>query len=177
VRRHLLNLFTATSLLLLAPAVGFWVRSYAVRDELEWVTRHVDASTGNLVATSRTYFHSSRGWWAQGDYTDDPDAVVTRGRSTPVQAHTVFFWRRDPNTPPLLFWATRFGGQVPVPYWATCLALAALPAARAAARWLRRPDRSPGPGFDVAPARDRSPVVGVAAMNYHPLEFPTTRRT
>ena len=105
----------------------------------------------------RTYFHSSRGWWAQGDYTDDPDAVVTRGRSTPVQAHTVFFWRRDPNTPPLLFWATRFGGQVPVPYWATCLALAALPAARAAARWLRRPDRTPGPGFVDAPARDRSP--------------------
>jgi hypothetical protein len=156
VRRRLLNLLTAISLLLLAPAVGFWVRSYSVRDELDWVTRHVDASTGAVVTTSRTSLHSSRGWWAERDYTDDPDALRARNHASSLRRSTVFAWHRDPNTPPLQFWATRFGGQVPIPYWATCLALLALPAAR----WFRRfrPAPAAGPGFDVAPPRGATPT-------------------
>jgi len=130
--RRLLNILTVLSLLLYAAVAVMWVRSYWVSDELIRATGYVDVSTRRVWSEDTEYLQSSHGWWAHGNFRADPDAMYTYEHTNRPQSVMVrdFEWRRTPAPLAIQFRATRFGGETPVPYWATALALAVLPVSR-----------------------------------------------
>jgi hypothetical protein len=166
-----LSALTVLSLLLCVAVAVMWVRSYWVSDELIWTTAHVDVSTGRAWNENMEYVQSSRGWWAHGNHSTDPDAWDRYEHSNRPEGVRLreFEWRRTPAPLAIQFRATRYGGETPVPYWATVLALAVLPTCRVTLprvrRWLerRRRDcvgRCGYCGYDLRATPDRCPECG-----------------
>ena len=181
MKRRLLNLATALSLLLWAVTVLFWARSYFASDEVLWVNApaarasasqwSVRSDTGELRVEAEDL------WWPSADPTDPI-------RSRVLAARGLSYVRAAPGRPvpergmgsAAMFgdrWSysggnTRFVGRSFVlPYW---LALVAASVVLTPFVWLRRRRRSrrdaglcPSCGYDLRATPDRCPECGAAA--------------
>jgi hypothetical protein len=197
VRRRLLNLLTALSLLLCVAIVAMWVRSHVAADAVEW--QRADDVGG-------AHYH----WYriiasGRGRVELAYDAEVSEiGSITPQEAaRPVGRWQRTarksarlrdllrvspdlepafggPPSLPFGFhfaWATSpatVRREVIVPYWALVLVTGALPAFRlpALARRFMRPGAGlcPRCGYDLRATPDRCPECGAeAAASTAPL--------
>ena len=172
MRRRLLNLLTALSLLLFVAVVTLWVRSYRVNDRLNiWP---VGASPGG--AECRSYnLRSGKGgmafWISSRNGPPAPRYVVTWSHNAaywyPMQAKeadgNMTRWNRlgfELRNHPRWF-------SVTLPYWPPAAALAALPALRLAG-FVRRRKRvkrglCPNCGYDLRATPGRCPECGAAA--------------
>ena len=158
MKRRLLNILTALSLLLCATSVALWVRSYRASDGLT-VNRKDGTSAGVLVLSERgrlllavqpdpgrtmipargggrLYFGTEapvpgeRPTWSWL-YAADPETFRHEAGGFLVQVTPDFLW---------LF---------TVPWWAAAAACAVIPAARVPRRTRRRPGVCPTCGYDL----------------------------
>ena len=169
--RWTFHALAAASLLLCLAAAGLWVRSYFISDQLEWTTLLAGAD-GAVLSTRQFCLHSGGGWWSEVEYTSDPDNDFTLGSGPARAERRSFEWRHTPGPLTIQFEATRYGGELPVPYWLTCLVLASPVTVRTARPWIRRRSRShreqerrsrglwPACGYDLRATPGRCPECG-----------------
>ena len=164
MRRYLLNLLTALSLLLCVAACVLWVRSYRVSDT--FVTeRNLGVSGLGKLALLRSY----------GTEEDNAAAARGLGRRNPdslnVEIGVLFQGSREwaVGDAWVLLNGDRAGGRVlvVVPDWAAVLLTAVAPAAWAARVYRRRRRRTAGLctrcGYDLRATPGRCPECGAAA--------------
>ena len=179
MKRRLFTILSAFSLLLFVAVCVLWVRSYFVSDELISRTEQLDRRDGQVWNVIDKRLTSSQGWWSDSNFND---AGAPNTYSSQQQEHarnsvdrSSFEWRSLADPIPMQFVATRFGGQTPVPYWLTGLALTVLPTL-----WLTRPLRHrwqrrrrkhhirrtglcPSCGYDLRATPDRCPECGTTS--------------
>jgi hypothetical protein len=164
VTRRLLNFLTLLSLVLCVGVCVLWVRSYFRWDQIVVDTpRHlwlVSLRQGGVATNVFRYGVENHGWGVRWE-------GPFRGRQGLVNVPNPTFWNRLG-----LFAAHRrrnnwFETTLTVPYWATCILLAVLPAKRLRRRLIRlaaiRRGRCPICGYDLRASPDRCPECGEAA--------------
>jgi hypothetical protein len=191
VRRRVLNLVTALSLLLCVAVCALWVRGYFVADALSWrrlSTEGMDVS--QWVGSA----HSGLGTIAVAAVTRTEPLAVGAGSAVPVQKPKRFYWltRRPPlrpaapaelrgfrspvldvvaGSPALSPGVSRSSAwSVSAPCWVPALALAVPPAVWAA-RFPRRRLQSrrrrlglcPSCGYDLRATPGRCPECGTVS--------------
>ena len=163
MRRRLLNVLTAVSLVLCVAATGLWARSYWVHDVLGW--GEVGRREGVEVMTMRSVA------WSRG-------RLAMAHRQVP-ERHGPYYIRYTPGEMAGYrgTWLNRLGfyfdrtqrgggGAVIVPAWSILVLTGAFPAVRFA-RWVRRRRRSraghcPVCGYDLRATPERCPECGAA---------------
>jgi hypothetical protein len=190
MRRRLLNLATALSLLLSVAACGLWARSLLVGDALTWWGR--STHDGGATAQNRAWFVGAGGGWlaagrqsirgpagefgavpSSGWEQDNPDPLRLPGY-IPGRRLAVIEWGRHRQT----LGAIRYDmAAVATPAWVVAALAGALPLSRArviigaaAGRWRRwreaRSRRLAGLcrrcGYDLRAAPGRCPECGSA---------------
>ena len=179
MRRRLLNVLTALSLLLCVAVVALWVRSYRLADSVEWRDsrgwRSVRSARGYVVvgllvadwSGSREHFHAPR---YQRDGASPPYNWLLEMNGSPGDTladwgRWGFEWHERRNAG-----RGTLNAVAVVPFWSLALATAAPPAAWALARWRSRARYRRGLcavcGYDVRATPDRCPECGtiVAAL-------------
>jgi hypothetical protein len=162
VRRRLLHLLTALSLLLCVAVCVLWVRSYRVGDSLDWETRDGRAGVGSLrgrISAGVCHVEQPyRGVIPRGvRFTYEPAAEAADQLVRPqwsmagVQAARMFV----PGV-------SLFDVRIPHAYVAALLA--ALPAARLVNRRRRRAGLCQFCGYDLRATPDRCPECGHLAV-------------
>jgi hypothetical protein len=174
--RRLLNLLTALSLVLCVAVGALWVRSYFVFEEWVWQTEQVDRRDGTVWNVLTEHIRSSRGWWSHVTYNAQGEPNTLPPDLNDKLAHS--YDRELPrrritgHAMDLTFWATRFGGQIPLPYWLPCTAFALLPAWRTTMPTIRRRferrrqeqvGRCSKCGYDLRATPGRCPECGTEA--------------
>jgi hypothetical protein len=193
LRRRLLNLLTALSLLLCVALCVLWVRSYFVTDRLfhswfatrgpwtDWVQDEVQVGRGGVGFGRIVQAETS------DDYRPRMEALLLRAGGRPL-----FHEGRAPAYPDLKVTGTRpragfgydtfenmpdparhnWGAQVVVPLWAVVPWLAALPAWRGLRRWRRGRRYGAGMcqrcGYDLRASPGRCPECGAAPSRTEP---------
>jgi hypothetical protein len=176
LRRRLLNLLTALSLLLFVAAVVFWVRSYSLH-EMVWL-RRVERLTGGgvrasqvTVASRAAVIYFERGRWTEPSEPSEGPGFRIISNPTPFGPWDAGFapgmvrWHVG-----RLAWVDDTRGSdlsvqiLTVPFWLAALALAAAPAAWAhrATRRRRRHGHCRSCGYDLRATPDRCPECGTA---------------
>jgi hypothetical protein len=168
--RRLFTVLSALSLLLCVAVAVLWVRSYLRSDELVWTAEQV--RDGVVLATRDTRLRSSRGWWSHSEFVDRDE--WRDGPLTDRIERRSFEWRRTPRSLDVQFSATRFGGELPVPYWLICLVLLLplgirfrRPVLRCVSSEYRERERRsfglcPACGYDLRATPDRCPECGTS---------------
>ena len=179
MKRRLLNLLTALSMLLCVAVCVLWVRSFGAVDTLQYV-RLADAvggrSTGIAAASLRGRVKLSVSWWPKrrGERLHTPSGW--RAFSERLQPGML---ERAPPDMAAFWWRLGFGRRwddqhrrqgdrfLVLPYW-PLFTLSLLPPVSAGRRWLRCRDRSrkglcPACGYDLRASPGRCPECGSAA--------------
>jgi hypothetical protein len=163
LRRRLLNLLTAGSLLLCAAVVALWVRSCFVGDSWDWATR-----------TGRAGVDSCRGSLSMGRVDVPAAELATIPRGTLFRskaAGRAGAERMKPAWSLAGFAVVRFDfrgmrvRELRVPFWALALATGVAPAASVRRR-LRTPlpaGSCPRCGYDLRATPERCPECGSRA--------------
>src|SRR4051812_3451744 len=111
LRRRLLNVPTAVSLLLCVAVCVLWVRSYFVSEQWVWQTEQVDSRDGKVWNVLTQSVRSSRGWWSHLDYNEkgQPGTLPPDLRDALAHSYDRELPRRRYVGKPLnlSFWATR----------------------------------------------------------------------
>ena len=172
MKRRLFNLAAAVSLVLCVATAALWVRSYFASDRIIWRNEQVDQRDGLLWTFSETGFTSSGGWLSYRYYLPEgqPDtwgAPLHERLARSVRLRNVH-WERTATALPMQFWATRFGVEIPLPYWSLATILAIYPVRRVWTMWLRQQRGSkvglcPTCGYDLRATPDRCPECGAEA--------------
>jgi hypothetical protein len=187
VRRRLLNLLTALSLLLCVAACVLWMRSYSARDQWAYRWRDVSADADTFGACSLDSLGGQLWfgyWWQDNSYLRRPHEGLSAEawHVGSVQQSAPHFPRPDAVRP--LVWRFGFGWTrqgtsrtdggrgVIVPHWLLLMLLAA-PAALALARRRRRSAcRATAVcmrcGYDLRATPDRCPECGTSAAAGRP---------
>ena len=187
MKRRLLNLVTAVSLLLFVAVAALWVRSYLVSDdfdgvfvahdglpaeedppdpashlyEIDW---YVFADSGRLYVSRYAYGKEARGMQSPARlktgwrYRRRPPAHYTLYEKSALRWIGAGFSSHGDGTP-----RTTSSWHVAVPFWLIAGAFAVLPAARAVARLRRRRHRvglCPRCGYDLRATPGRCPECG-----------------
>ena len=187
MKRRLLNLLTALSLLLCAAAAALWGRSYFAPDEASWTRHHVSAD-GYKRSDHDLISHRGRLVLrvTSQDFRPLPPGVA-EPMADEYRRHDRGLDLHRPNlSPPFVmptggWWVRRgfsyhkFGGamtptiyneqsQLTAPHGSLVAAAALLPAAYGAQRWRSRRRSRPGAcatcGYDLRGTPDRCPECG-----------------
>jgi hypothetical protein len=166
MKRRLLNLLTALSLLLCAAASGLWLRSHFYMDS--WAVQ--DRAKGMSWGASLGRIMVERTYAVAPNWYTPIDGVSKRRRSLPVDLSALRPVGLSTDVGALGF---RYRSIVKpdesrhlllVPFWAPVAVLAILPA-RCALSWVRqwravRPGLCPRCGYDLRATPDRCPECG-----------------
>ena len=171
MRRRLLNLLTALSMLLCAATVVLWARGYRVKDVLLWPTAGgmatLESNRGQFVLVVMRSPYPERSHRPSG----------LRHHTSPVSHYSPM---KDCGHPRLTVHFERFGFEshtwwdnlpesqtwVKVPHYAVALAAALLPLGRARPVTRRRhppPGLCPGCGYDLRATPGKCPECGTPA--------------
>jgi hypothetical protein len=188
MKRHLLNVLTALSLLLCVAAVAVWARSYAVGDyfrgvhvahdglpednpayyymhlyEIDW---YIESDTGRLRVARYTWPSSMadvtrvrQGWqWERWTPRNETEREVGPLRWMGVASSYVGPGGAEDPSSPSSWW-------VIVPFWLVTAVFTAIPAARGVVRFRRRRRKRPAGlcprcGYDLRATPDRCPECG-----------------
>jgi hypothetical protein len=181
MKRRLLNLLTAVSLLLCVAMCVLWVRSYWVWDHVEWLDYRARRNRG--VVGNRGAWSVFYAWW--GPAGDPPMAQpfppgelgYWTGGNPQDMGPRVAVIKSDPNNRsvgPLLGLALFVDlpdqyqvntVELMVPYWLATLVLALPPALWFRSRQRRRlPGACARCGYDLRATPDRCPECGTTAV-------------
>ena len=165
MRRSLLNLLTALSLLLCVAVCGLWVRSYSVQDVIQYVT----AQGWQIAASSQGRIGCAfeRGALADEDVlvnplawsTESPSEISASGAGVPTFDTLGFSLARVPG-----YSSGHTTTFVTVPHWSIALLGMILPVWRWGGRGRKvRPGHCPRCGYDLRATPGRCPECGMAA--------------
>ena len=171
MRRRLLNLLTALSLLLCVAVVALWVRSGPMM-RLDSVGRGWESCDFSAISAGRRLCVMVGYWkgrsqtypweWRSEGQTRGFEPAYPPARTLLGLGWRTRYWpRRDP---PLV---TMTNIAVVIPYWQIALIGAALPTGRMVS-WARRrryaPGRCPACGYDLRATPDRCPECGASPV-------------
>jgi hypothetical protein len=185
MKRHLLNVLTAVSLLLCVAVVALWVRSGWVADELHW-TRADDVGPAHYRWYQ--YVYSSHGGllFCRDAEVYDRASITTQEAAAPTGTWTWRGWQRReafyyPASPfgrdlksktwfyfAWQTWPATVLREMIVPHWALALPAAVLPAVWTVRRLRERRRRRragfcPSCGYDLRATPGRCPECGTIA--------------